>query len=164
MDIRYLSPSDDLLAVSRIYEESWRFAYKGIVPQDYLDSIPTGRWATNLNNPSWHTLLCVEDGRFVGTGSFSLSRFEQYPGWGEIISVYLLPEYIGRGYGRPLFAAAVAELEKLGCRRQFLWVLEDNARARHFYERAGFFPSGDYLEDSIGGKSLRELRYINDKA
>ena len=39
MEIRLLRDSDDRVAVSRIYEESWKFAYKGIVPQAYLDSI-----------------------------------------------------------------------------------------------------------------------------
>ena len=46
MEIRLLRDSDDRVAVSRIYEESWKFAYKGIVPQAYLDSIPAGRWGT----------------------------------------------------------------------------------------------------------------------
>jgi hypothetical protein len=40
-----------------------------------------------------------------------------------------------------------------------LWVLEENRRARHFYERAGFAAPGDFLVDEIGGKSLREVLY-----
>lgn len=42
MEIRRIQESDDRWKISRIYEESWKFAYQGIVPQDYLDSIPTG--------------------------------------------------------------------------------------------------------------------------
>lgn len=42
MEIRPLRKSDDRLEVSRIYEESWKFAYQGIVPQSYLDGIPAG--------------------------------------------------------------------------------------------------------------------------
>ena len=42
MEIRYLTPEDDPLAVSNIYESSWKYAYRGIVPQSYLDSIPAG--------------------------------------------------------------------------------------------------------------------------
>lgn len=42
----------------------------------------------------------------------------------------------------------------------FLWVLEDNHRARKFYEKFGFLCTGDYIEDSIGEKELREVRYI----
>lgn len=28
----------------------------GIVPQNYLDAIPEGRWTTYLDNSGWHTL------------------------------------------------------------------------------------------------------------
>jgi len=42
MEIRKLSPEDDRNALSRVYEKSWKHAYSGIIPQDYLDSIPQG--------------------------------------------------------------------------------------------------------------------------
>lgn len=56
--------------------------------------------------------------------------------------------------------AAVDGLAELGYTYVFLWVLEENMRARAFYEKFGFQNSGDYLNDNIGGKDLRELRYI----
>ena len=70
MEIRYIIPTDDRTAISRIYEESWKYTYKGIIPQDYLESIPEGRWVTNLENPNWSTLVCVDNGNIVGTSSF----------------------------------------------------------------------------------------------
>ena len=48
MEIREILPSDDRRELSRIYEESWKSAYRGIIPQAYLDSIPEGRWAGAL--------------------------------------------------------------------------------------------------------------------
>lgn len=97
MEIRYITPTDDIMAISRIYEESWKYTYKGLIPQDYLESIPEGRWVANLENPNWSTLVCVDNGRIVGTSSFCESRLNQFSGWGEIISIYLLPDYMGRG-------------------------------------------------------------------
>ena len=94
MEIRYITPADDRMAISRVYEESWKHAYKGIIPQDYLDSIPEGSWATVLENPDWSTLVCVDHGSIVGTSSFCKSRFNQFDGQGEIISIYLLPDYM----------------------------------------------------------------------
>ena len=44
MEIRLLNENDDLYAVSRIYKQSWKFAYQRIAPQEYLDNIPTGNW------------------------------------------------------------------------------------------------------------------------
>lgn len=160
MEIRYLTADDDRMVLSKIYEESWKYAYQGIVPQHYLDSIPEGRWASIADNPMWKTLICMDDGKMVGTSSFCRSRFEQFYGWGEIISLYLLPAYMGKGYGQTLMESVVSELKKQGYERVFLWVLEENIRARHFYERFGFSPADEYIEDNICGKDLREVRYI----
>lgn len=159
MEIRFITPSDDRAALSRIYENSWRSAYKGIVPQDYLDAIPEGRWVKKFDIPGWETMICVEDGKPVGVSSFCKSRFEQFPDCGEIISIYFLPEYTGKGCGKALFGAVTAELEKQGYEELFLWVLEENTNARAFYEHMGFEPANDYLTDNIGGKDLREMRY-----
>ena len=160
MLIRKLEPGDDRTALSRIYEESWRWAYRGIVPQDYLDAIPAGRWAGLFDAPGIHTLVALDGDRYAGTSKFAASRFPEYAGEGEIISLYLLPEYTGRGYGRALLEAAAGGLAELGFSDVFLWVLEENRRARRFYEQAGFAFAGDVREDEIGGKSLREVRYV----
>ncbi len=66
MEIRPPRETDSRLEVSRIYEESWKSAYLGIVPQAYLDGIPTGRWAEALNRPGWDTLVLSEGERLVG--------------------------------------------------------------------------------------------------
>lgn len=160
MEIRRLRTEDDRNALSRIYEESWRFAYKGIIPQDYLDSIPKGQWSASADKPNISTLIVTEDGEMVGTASFCPSRFEDMAGWGEIVSIYLLPGFMGKGYGKMLFAEAVRELEETGFRDIFLWVLEENTNARRFYEKQGFVPSGKHLDDNIGGKPLREIQYV----
>lgn len=159
MEIRYIRENDDRLAISHIYEEGWKSAYRGIVPQDYLDSISEGRWASCLDQEGVGSLVVEEDGKLIGTSSYSQSRWEQFSGAGEIISIYLLPEYIGRGYGGLLFEAVVGELKKLGYQEIFLWVLEENIRARRFYEKCGFIPSGHCMEHEIGGKVLREVRH-----
>ena len=53
----------------------------------------------------------------------------------------------------------VWELFQLGYPNIFLWVLEENTRARAFYERFGFRQTDDVLTDSIGNRNLREIRY-----
>ena len=160
MEIRYITPADDIMAISRIYEESWKYTYKGLIPQDYLESIPEGRWVANLENSNWSTLVCIDNGRIVGTSSFCESRFSQFSGWAEIIAIYLLADYMGRGFGKALFDSVIVELKKMGYRNIFLWVLEENLRARKFYEKEGFIMTDAYLDDNIGGKNVCEIRYI----
>lgn len=160
MEIRPLRLSDDPAAVSRVYEESWKRAYRGIVPDAYLDSIPSGAWCPALNTPGRWTLLLLDDDRIVGTSSYSASRSERMAGFGEVISLYLLPDFCGKGYGRSLLQAAVDDLHSRGYRDIFLWVLEENVVARRFYERFGFSCSGIFTQTEIGGKTLREVAYV----
>lgn len=160
MEIRPIRQTDDRMAISRVYEESWKFAYRDIIPQAYLSGIPAGSWAKAVDRDSMHTLLLLEGDCIVGTASYCAARFPEFAGFGEIVSIYLLPQYMGKGYGRPLLNAAVAGLKQLGFAQMFLWVLEENVRARKFYEKAGFRCSGQVLEDEIGEKALREIAYV----
>lgn len=159
MDIRYVNEEDSLYEISHIYESSWKYAYKGIIPQSYLDSIPEGRWATGITRKGMHNLVMTDDGRLIGTAAFCRSRWKKYSDYGEIVSIYFLPEYIGKGYGTPLLKKCIEELEKLGYTKVLLWVLEDNLRARRFYEKNGFIFSGEYMNDNIGGKDIKEVLY-----
>lgn len=160
MDIRPLSDSDDKLKISRIYEESWNHTYKGIVPQSFLDSISEGRWVPHLSDPGISVLVMTEGGEYIGVSTFCPSRFSLFPYYGELVSLYLLPEYMGRGMGSVLLDASLKALSDAGFTNVLLWVLEDNLRARKFYERSGFINSGETIDDEIDGKPLRELAYI----
>ena len=158
--IRKINQTDSREEISNIYEQSWKYAYKGIIPQDYLDSIPKGQWCKAFDNPERYTLVMLNDDKIIGTSSYCKSRFDDYKDWGEIISIYFLPEYMGKGYGKCLLERAVEELKTMGFKTVFLWVLEDNHTARHFYEKCEFKNSGNYKEDIIGSKLLRELQYV----
>lgn len=48
MEISYINENDNPLEISTIYEESWKFAYKDIIPQDYLNRISHGRWVDSI--------------------------------------------------------------------------------------------------------------------
>lgn len=159
LEIRYIRQSDDRLAISKVYEESWKYAYQGIVPQKYLESIPEGKWAAHIEEDGRNNLIMILDGKIIGTSGFSQSRIPEMDGFGEIISLYLLPEYMGNGYGAVLLQAAMAELEKMGYDKMFLWVLEKNENARRFYEKSGWIQSERCTYSNIGGKELREVQY-----
>jgi len=108
-----------------------------------------------------NNLVLIDEGLIVGAASFCKSRWEQHSDFGEIISIYLLPDYIGKGYGHHLLKRCIEQLSKLGFTKLLLWVLEDNTRARRFYEKNGFNCSDEYLIDNIGGKEIREVMYTH---
>lgn len=160
MEIRYITEEDNPLEISNIYESSWKYAYKDIIPQSYLDSIPAGQWAGSINKVDMNSLVLTENGKIVGTASFCRSRWEEYSEYGEIVSIYFLPDYIGKGYGRSLLNKCIEKLRQCGFNKVLLWVLEDNHRARKFYEKNGFFYSKVFRDDDIGGKIVREVLYF----
>ncbi|HEY4411425.1 MAG TPA: GNAT family N-acetyltransferase, partial [Gaiellaceae bacterium] len=55
--------------------------------------------------------------------------------------------------------AALEQLRSDGCAEAFLWVLEDNPRARRFYEREGWELDGERKEDDFLGVRVAEVRY-----
>ena len=161
MEIRYINSLDDRMAISRIYEECWKYAYKDIMPEEYLNLIEEGKWSSVLDLPGWQTLVCVEDGKYVGTSSFCESRFSDYKNYGEIISIYLLPQYIGKGYGKKLFSRVMDELYKQGYDKIFLWVFKDNIIAKKFYKKYGFLETDNFIEENFGGKQLRAVMFVH---
>jgi ribosomal protein S18 acetylase RimI-like enzyme len=56
-------------------------------------------------------------------------------------------------------SAALEALAKAGYDQVTLWVLDTNARARRFYEAAGFHFDGAEQLDERDGFVLNELRY-----
>lgn len=159
MEIRKIKKSDDINAIGKIYEKSWKFAYNGIIPKDYFDSVSGDKWLPHFENKSMNSLVLIENKQFIGTSSYCKSRSKEFNDFGEIVSIYLLPEHMGKGYGKLLFEATLNELIKLGYKNVFLWVLEENTRARRFYEKQKFKLSDKSNYVNIGSKNLKEVAY-----
>jgi RimJ/RimL family protein N-acetyltransferase len=160
VEIRKVTEHDDFDAIGNIYAQSWKYAYKGIVPQDYLDSLDSARWAPVLSRRSHDAFVLVENGRYIGTASICAARDEAMAGWGEIISIYMHPCAMGEGLAAPLFKAVMDALAERGFQDIYLWVLEENTRAQKFYEKNGFIKNGDTMDIVIGGRKLVEVRYV----
>ena len=162
MEIRKVTFDDDIAAIGSIYAASWKFAYRGIVPQMYLDQLTNHRWVTALNENRYDAFILVDNGQYIGTSSICPARDADMAGWGEVISLYLLPEYFGKGCAAVLFNHALNVLRETGFQCIYLWALAENARARRFYEKQGFRWNGDTTAVTIGGKALTEIRYIKE--
>jgi GNAT superfamily N-acetyltransferase len=160
MEIMKALSAEDAPEISRVYARSWKAAYRGIVPQEYLDTLPEDKWTAVLTESGWQSYSLKLDGEYAGTASVCHAREEAMSGWGELVSIYLVPEYFGKGLGGPLLEAAIAGLREMGFGFIYLWVLEENARARRFYEKHGFALTPDRYTVNIGGKNLIEVRYI----
>jgi GNAT superfamily N-acetyltransferase len=81
------------------------------------------------------------------------------PGAGEVHSIYLAPEAWNRGLGSALLATASDDLRSRGFSPLVLWVIEANAGARRFYERAGWRLDGARQPIDFDGVPVDEVRY-----
>ncbi|ATW25086.1 GNAT family N-acetyltransferase [Candidatus Formimonas warabiya] len=155
---------DDVKDISRIHALSWKSAYGGIVPQAYLDELKEDFWVSAFSVWIKDNVLAVQiitdHGSPVGCVAYGRSRDKSLPSWGEIVSLYLLPAYFGKGYGNRLLKSALSDLKKSGYQSLYLWVLQDNQRARRFYEKSGWQYNQDEYVFEIMGKKLTDIRYV----
>lgn len=146
-------------ALVRAHVDAWRVAYRGVIPDSYLDSDEleqqrdtmwrSWRWA---DTPGQHVYVAVLDDRVVGFGFIGPDRGDG-PGSstrrGEVYAFYLHPTAWGSGAGPALMARCTGHLRDHGFERAVLWVLRDNPRARRFYEKTGWSFTGE--ESSFDG-------------
>lgn len=155
----------DAPAIADVHVRSWREAYTGIVPDEFLAGLDpaqrTSVWTENLRRgPDDHVLTWVAevDGRVVGFVTLGPGRDEDVRrGDREIYSIYLEPEHWGRGVARDLMRTVFTETGSDS--RILLWVLAGNERAQHFYRRHGFAPDGVEKYAPVGGAELLQVRY-----
>jgi GNAT superfamily N-acetyltransferase len=155
-----------------VHVRAWQVGYRGLMEDEYLDGLSiTDRqrtWREGLAGPlPDRDVVVVEDpadGHVCGFAAVGDPRGDDLgtPGDGELWAINLEPEAWGRGLAAPLLAGAVQALRARGCSKAFLWVLEENARARRFYGREGWTPDGGVKDGTFGGRALREVRYGRD--
>jgi GNAT superfamily N-acetyltransferase len=171
MDVTCRPATDaDVDAIAEVRVRSWQAAYRGIVPQPELDRMDPAAVARRWRGEDLDGHHVAESaGRVVGwlfVGAYRPDPADggpdPGPGCGEVLAIYVRPEAWRQGIGRPLLAYGLGELRRQGLGPVLLWVLEANARARRFYERAGFVLDGGTHTYEIGGATLPEVRYRHD--
>jgi GNAT superfamily N-acetyltransferase len=142
----------DALAVETVRVTSWKLAYRGLVPDAYLDAmaVDASRRVAIITAGDATTLLAVDGGTPVGMAAFGPTRDDDLDGL-ELFALYVLPAVWRAGIGTALLAAC-------GPVRS-VWVLEDNARAQAFYARQGFVPDGISTVLDLGDP-LVEVRMV----
>ena len=73
----------------------------------------------------------------------------------------MMPQHWSASAGRALLGQVLAHIRGSRYGSIGLWVLEGNARARRFYERAGFVATQERQTDERHGDAA-EMRYLLD--
>lgn len=151
----------DAAAIAAVHTRSWQAAYAHVFAAPALAGIDVERrraWWERSIDEGGHAVLVAETGDgVVAFASAGASREDGSDG--EVYAIYALPEAWGTGAGHGLMAAAVDALREAGFREATLWVLDDNPRARGFYEREGWAPDGATRTADVLGSTITEVRY-----
>ena len=155
-----LATIEDAEAIERIRIRGWQTAYRHIFPPEQLDAMKLDpqRFAQSLAQPAPRTAAFVAEDRdrIVGWAVVGASR--DGDDIGELYGIYVDPDEWSRGAGRTLLLRAELELA-LSWDEGILWVLDDNPRARRFYEHAGWQDDGARSQFDRRGFSAPLMRY-----
>lgn len=157
--------------LGKVHVAAWQWAYRGLMPDDLLDSLrPQARarlWKRWLEDPAdkFSAIVAEIDGEIVGFASSGTSTDDDIPDDAvELLAIYLLQEHVGTGVGSRLLQAIEATWIESGTKFATLWVLEKNTNTRRFYERHGWIAEGGNKssDPSLGSVSGAQVRYCKE--
>ena len=147
--------------VQSVALRSWRFTYKEIwstrsierrVSTDYSDqSFDEHVFPRIQKGVDWF-YVALESNRLVGYSYITRSKM----GW-ELVRIYLLPEYIGKGIGKKLLQLGENFLRRKKANGYYVFAHRRNRHAVEFYIRNGFARS---TSKDTGGEVCLEKRSL----
>ena len=133
----------DAKAIARVYVDTWRDAYAGMIPDQILIGMShrrhSARWSMDFGKRrNGQMVMVAEDSRagVVGFGSCGRARYADLPYDGEVYTLYVLTDYQGLGVGKSLLGELFSALFERGSNSALIWVLAENP-ARFFYQAMG---------------------------
>ena len=152
----------DAAGIAIVHVDTWRTAYPGIVPQDYLDNLSyethTQRWITWLSNPQTYAYVAEDEpGQIVGFVSGGPPRDVDPQYEAELYSIYILKGHQDQGIGLSLTRALVERLLQERMSSMLLWTLPAGPASR-FYEALGG-KQVKTMKATLGGTEIDEVAY-----
>jgi ribosomal protein S18 acetylase RimI-like enzyme len=156
----------DASGIAFVHVRSWQIAYRGHMPDEYLDGLDAEKRSNMWRQLTQETdkIILVaeaEEGEIVGFSLMGPSRdADADPNTAEVGAIYVHPEKWKKGIGRALLSESLDQIRARKFEQVTLWVLEGNQRARSFYESFGFIPDGAIKDDDHWKSfAVREVRY-----
>lgn len=154
----------DTSTVGEVHVRAWQEAYRGVMPDEYLDGLRSedraDMWRRSIEaDRSGQCDVITLDGQVAGFAAYGPERNIDDPTRGELYAINLHPDNWRRGLGRQLLRHATADLSRQGFTEAVLWVEASNDRARRFYETEGWLFDGTERTDTVQGATVDEVRY-----
>ena len=154
--VKQMETPEEIEGKSLVHWQTWREAYDNLLPAEYQETMTLDRCRFFSQKYPENTLIAMDGKKVVGFISYGNYRDETIQA-GEIIALYVLKDYYGKGVSKQLMHAAFVALDQFS--EIYLWVLKDNKRAIAFYQKMGFTFDGQEQILKLG-KPVKELRMI----
>ena len=155
--------SGDAQLIAGIHAQSWASAYRGILPDDFLDREMSAErethWQTRFEElaaGAGEVLIAIQDDRPIG---FICLVAPDENGSVLVDNLHALPGAKGSGLGTAMLSVAAQWARGRGATSMHLYVLEPNVAAIGFYESRGWKLAGRE-DDAMGGIHIIALRYV----
>lgn len=159
----------DSEGIARVRVAAWRGAYRGVVPDSYLDRPEFEEEAAAyvrdaMSEGADGLRISVADlhGQVAGYcsyGSDSKADGPDLPPTGGVYDLFVHPDHWHSGVGRQLLECAIEYFMIEGLGEATAFVFEANTRARDFYEQAGWRADGYREIEERSAFQLPVVRY-----
>ena len=150
--IKSMETPEEIEDKSLVHWQTWREAYDDFLPAEFQETMTLERCRFFSQKYPENTLIAIDGVKVVGFISYGNFRDELIQA-GEIIALYVLKDYYGKGIVQKLIKAALIALDHFS--EIFLWVLKDNKCAIAFYQKMGFTFDGQEKILELG-KPIKE--------
>ena len=154
--IKTMETPEQIEGKSLVHWQTWREAYDDLLPADFQETMTLEKCRFFSQKYPENTLIAMDGKKVVGFISYGNFCDEAIQA-GEIIALYVLKDYYGKGVSKQLMHAAFVALDQFS--EIYLWVLKDNKRAIAFYQKMGFTFDGQEQILKLG-KPVKELRMM----
>lgn len=154
--VKQMETPEEIEGKSFVHWQTWREAYDDLLPAKFQETMTLERCRFFSQKYPENTLIAMDGMKVVGFISYGNFRDETIQA-GEIIALYVLKDYYGKGVSEQLMHAAFVALNHFS--EIYLWVLKDNKRAIAFYQKMGFTVDGQEQILELG-KPVKELRMV----
>jgi ribosomal protein S18 acetylase RimI-like enzyme len=154
----------DVAAIAALHAESWRSGYRTILSDDYLEKEVyrerLALWQERFSRtPRKAMFVMVAEANSTLVGFVCVFPDEDSVFGSFLDNLPVAPTMTGQGIGRKLLSEAATRLATNGsCSGLYLWVIEQNERARRFYERAGARGVGSRVNTMPDNRHVLALR------
>lgn len=144
----------DELSLAYIQTESWKAAFRDILPDEILQKAADRNRAAAmyrqlLDENVGNGYILEVDAQPHCVAWWDKTRDADMPDYAELICIHSLQDNWGKGYGTHMMRRMMDDMRAAGYEKVMLWVFTNNLRARKFYESCGFITRGKvkpYLE------------------